>query len=490
MAKVGADIGQQLYEGRWWVPGFEKEKQIGEFYLGKERGLYLRLRIPQGFADTVRTPIKVIHGLDEHGKPLTLFAAGWAGAKLKGAFTTGIYRVGYCFHGLHITKWAEAAFDEVEIDFTHLQGWMNIYGFISKREKEHESVLHYELPENHEFLIDDELTLRFIVTMTTLHDWKDFASIRQEWSLRLVYRKPQTFKRLTHDIRVVRRFLSLAVGRPVNERRLILRRSREHLWRSGKRLARDVLCWTPRMRHQLSEDRIDTRVMLFPFTAVQKQFGIMLVNWFSYQKTMRDVLNLYFSTRENPHLYSGHQFLFLAQAMEVYHRCNTTRYSQVVESKANFKERRKRLKKYLSKVDAKWLDDRLQHANQPNLNQRLLEILSDKRHLLGNYLGDERQFAEIVKCTRNYLTHWSVKKNASKYIADNDKLFEVIQDLRAVLLVCFLSDIGVPDSIVKKVLRRTEFAIVRYDEEDEFESSAPVAGLLTERKPTKKPTKR
>jgi len=471
MAKKSADIGRQIYEGQWWVPGAEDGRILGELFMEREHGLHLRLKIPEGYASIGERPIKVIHGLDQHGKPVTLFQSHCSNQEQSGALTIFTYSVGFCFHGVHLSRWGEAQFDEADAEFTYFQDWMNISGFIPEKTKDGEAILHYQLPEDLEFDSGHGFVLKIFATVSTHSERGDFRSIRQRWTLRLKYKQAKPFKRIRRDLRIVRRFLTLGAKRPVEQMNLTLSRSDDDRWLGGKRLREDIKCYTPEMRDRSDDDRKHAAWMLFAFTDVGSEFGAILNRWFGYHEQLDDVLNLYFSTVENPHLYSNHVFLFLAQALEVYHRSQPAKFAQALESKAEFRKRLARLTKDASKPDAKWLRAALAFANSPTLNTRLLEIFHEKRPILGDFIGNEKEFADLVRRTRNHFTHWSENTKKPGRIAGDDELFDLSFRLKVILQVCFLSDIGVPERIVKKLLDVPKWTVVSFDEEDDDEVS-------------------
>lgn len=486
MAKNGEEPGRQIYEGQWWVPDDENGRILGELFLGREQGLHLRLKIPEGYASIGDRPIKVIHGLDQHGKPITLFQSHCSNQVQSGALTIFTYSVGFCFHGAHFLRWAEARFNEADAQFTFLQDWMNISGFIPEKAEDGEAVLHYRLPEDLEFDSGHGFVLKLFATVSTHGERQDFRSIRQSWTLRLKYRQAQPFKRIRRDLRIVRRLLTLGVKRSVDQLTFTVSRSDDDQWLGGKRLRCDIKCYTPETRDELDDDRKHAAWMLFAFTDVRSEFGTILNRWFDYHEQLDDALNLYFSTVENQHLYSNHVFLFLAQALEVYHRSQPTKFAQAIESKAEFRKRLARLTKDANKADAKWLRAALAFANAPTLNTRLLEIFREKKPILGDFIENEKEFTDLIRRTRNHFTHWSEKTKKLGRIADDDDLFDLSYRLKVILQVCFLSDIGVPERIVKKLLAVPKWTVVSFDEEDDVDVSGPQTPQLRLTAPKKR----
>lgn len=385
---------------------------------------------------------------------------------------------------MHISRWSEATFDEMTVHFTDLAPWVNISGF--KRGKQKNWTIEHERPEEIEFPSGQGFRLVFAASVNHQHA-SDRQSIEEGWLLRLEYKHATPFRTIRAHLLELRRFLMLATQRAVFQTSFVGRRKvdREMLGRVW--LGREITCFTPGMEHEFGKlKRKRSWEMLFTFADVRSAFRRMLPTWLRYGSTFSDALSLYFSCLENKHLYGNHQILFLAQALEVYHRTHVERYKQAVETKAEFRARRKRLTANLDPDDAQWLTDKLQWVNQPTLNERLLDIFESKRSLLGTFLGDEAAFARRIKDLRNHYTHYAAKKKNPDDDHPSDS-FELCYKMRIVLQVCFLSDIGVPEPIIKKLLRKFDWTVVNFTEVDEDEPPIqPPVGTLALKAPAKK----
>lgn len=462
---------ETICEGQWWVPGFEDQKLLGELVRSRKNRIELRFKIAEGFKSGVQQPLKVVHGLDEHGKPVSLFYAMWAGSSQTSALTKFAYNVGYYFHGLHLKSWADAVFDELESELPHLTSWVAISGFLESDKTNPEAKIRYKLPPDRAFDCGKGFKLVLAARMRSNSSIEGTRSIEEIWFLRLVYSKSQPFKRIRRDYQVIRRLLSLATGESLREEPFVLRRKIDSEWFGGKRLPYDVHCIAPGARRSDAKAYLPPFEMRFSFTKVEQVFEKILKNWMTLQVRLEDVLNLFFSTEENAGLYSHHRFLILAQALEVYHRCWGERYSQFVETPIEFASRSKRILALLAKSDAKWLKQKIGGMNRVTLDMRIRAVLADKRKWIAGLVPDEKDFSESVRVLRNQYTHWpnhTERKRRDKPLdtsAISERLFQV-------LLVCILSDLGLPDEIILNAVKHEEGISVSYTEEDEKEQGA------------------
>jgi hypothetical protein len=93
------------------------------------------------------------------------------------------------------------------------------------------------------------------------------------------------------------------------------------------------------------------------------------------------------------------------------------------------------------------LEDGLRHLYQYSLRKRLKDLLEKisknySSELLKDYKEAKRRqsFSDLVTNTRNYLTHFD-KKPEDK-IAEGEELINVTEELKILLEVCLLKEIG------------------------------------------------
>jgi hypothetical protein len=163
--------------------------------------------------------------------------------------------------------------------------------------------------------------------------------------------------------------------------------------------------------------------MLAPYAEIYDRVSEIFVRWFAMEQQVRDCLNLYFATIFGRQLYSHQTFLFLAQAVEVYHRLNMNFVNQV-QSKAEFKRHKNRILESVPD-ERDWLYEKLAHANEKTLAQRLEELLGSHSDEVSEFIPDPQEFAEVVKNIRNHFTHYSTGKKRIEKIASGADLMRL-----------------------------------------------------------------
>lgn len=105
--------------------------------------------------------------------------------------------------------------------------------------------------------------------------------------------------------------------------------------------------------------------------------------------------------------------------------------------------------------DREWLVEKLQYANQKTLAQRLNQILSKYKSEAERFIDDIPRFAEDVKNTRNYHTHFDQNlKRKGKVVEDYEELTRLISQMETLLKICILKDLGITGAPISRLIER------------------------------------
>ena len=208
----------------------------------------------------------------------------------------------------------------------------------------------------------------------------------------------------TIDARVsaLERLLTLLTGQPAFLRNLLLFRNRfGEPQRSAGEIDRGIEIL--RARRDLGRKLSDILTSEFTvrFEEVRSEFGRCLASWLAYHVRFARVLDLYFADRFGDNHPIEVRFIFLAQALEVYHRLAT-------------------------------------RSNDKGLRMRLEELAAKHEKLLYTIIPDAAAFAIRVTNTRNFFTHWGSPRQP---IISNDALPADTERLRRLLQTCIFTDL-------------------------------------------------
>ena len=138
------------------------------------------------------------------------------------------------------------------------------------------------------------------------------------------------------------------------------------------------------------------------------------------------------------------------QAVEAFHRLTD---SSSVTDPVNFREIRDDVKKAIvdrcgeSEISSR-LIEAINFANELTLQRRIESLFSRiERRNLKQLLRDPESFAQVVRQTRNFLTHAGTKRKTN-VVSDPGKLFLLNQELQAFLRLLVLLHLEVPETLV------------------------------------------
>jgi hypothetical protein len=148
----------------------------------------------------------------------------------------------------------------------------------------------------------------------------------------------------------------------------------------------------------------------------------------------------------------SHEATGLAQALEVYHN-STPRFTSSVQTKAEFRKRLKTLLCLAPKAERVWLIEKLQHANQKTLAERLGEILDQHASAVQKFIPNREDFADKIRHTRNYYTHFDDELRRKRKVVEGDELTRLVQQMRTLLSICIFEDLGISGEPISRLIR-------------------------------------
>jgi ApeA N-terminal domain 1 len=158
-------------------------------------------------------------------------------------------------------------------------------------------------------------------------------------------------------------------------------------------------------------ERIKHYEMLVPYNEISTNWGNIVDRWFATYKQFAAVLNLYFAVVFGKELFEEHKFLFLAQAIEGYHRCR--------------------------------------FRTERTFRQRLSEVIEPVSNIVSQFIKDVPQFTKSVKDIRDELTHPGLGAAISH--AETHLLW---RQLKAIFEICFLRDLDVPGAALRRIAQQ------------------------------------
>lgn len=470
-------------EGRWWLPEKPDEVFTGTLHFSDEHQLELIvkrfdafsiLEIPQLSDQFNDHP--VWFGADEGNRPISVFHC----AEKTHSLTKGLLKRNFicsqAFIGKHVESLNEATFAQITIDFSFLQEWLNISSIRETEPTEHGIGIVYRSEPGPVYPLKDGSSLHIQSAISTIGNGygKSQWHVTEHHCIALQLPKPESIAVILKRIKKIRWLLSLLMAYPVHLTKFTVGIQSDGPHGSKFEMQREVEILGSHLGRVTDKEFPNPGQMLLSFSDVSEQFGNLLNSWLDYFVRIEAVFNLYFAVVFSRGLYINHQFLLLAQALEVYHRTN---FEGKTVPTAEFRSRLERIVAATPQEDRHWVREKLQFANEKTLSERLHEILARYPKEANAIVCEPEKFATDIRNTRNYYTHFADDLRKSGKVADHSKLVLLTDRMKRLLEMCFLRDLGLQGKAVLKIVNRPSPEIIKFEATD-LKSQKQAASIL------------
>jgi len=447
------------YKGIWWLPDKPEEQIPGTLRFTPDEGAVLDLI---GSFKDIKDMNKILEpeiilGVSSNGKNITLHKCFETKSSFSfPGFQTSSFYANLVFIGAHFQKLENIKFKSLFVHYLHLDEWVNISGFDIKHLREKEVVIKYKLPEPFQIDISDGLKILINIRATgpSLSFVQKEATIKQKTEIKIETSEDKSFEYYRKIMYHIQNFLSLGIMEPVYPLTI------EGITEVNKEMINDKLYNPPvEIYYKLPDipkapKTLHPFDMLFTFKDISDRFEMFLKNWFEKANTLEPVYDLYFGPLYNPRMYLRHQFLSLIQALEAYHRRN---FEGKYLPDDDYGRVRKKLEEFIDglRIDSSFknaLKNKLKYGNEYSLRKRLKEIFRQYKEITDNFITNKDVFINKVVEIRNYLTHYD--KNSREIAVDKKQLYHITQQLKIVIVICLLSELGFNFKEIKNLLAR------------------------------------
>ena len=438
--------------GNWWLPENPDNQIPGTFrFSPKLTSLNLHGAFEQ-VREILRAPTRtIINGTGDDGTPITLYNCLVKESTITNNNPRVKYFVTYSFHGHHFRNENEIEFNEMSIQFSRLNNWIQTHGFQATNRPPNTMIIEYTAPENIRARINEDLSLSigFGVTRSFSRSDEKEEKITQHVAMNLENRSNLEFFAFLRFVHHLRNFLTLAILGPEHPLS-ITGYSIGIIQRAGEsQFPRPIQIFYS--QGDLPDtSNINEGNMLFTFEEIRENFETYIRNWFDRIDTMGIVGNLYFGTLYNPQSYGNDVFLSIVTSLESFHRIFR---DGTIWDDEYFEDLRNRIIQAVPETDREEVRMRFRYANELTLRRRLRELLEEFGFVLTNELGFNADFIGIIVDTRNYYSHYDLQLR--DHIIENRNLPRFINRLRVIMEACFLSEFGAEQEWVADVIRKS-----------------------------------
>ena len=439
----------QTIEGRWWIFGKAEAPQYGVLSYHPETGLELSVKIATScnFSDVLsnikmqdRVP-KTIIGRDQNDYPVSLFGCSFPGVTRQGGLQTIKARPLAALSGCAFDNWDEVQFDHIHTEYTLLHDWMQ-KSRISIKDDDGTRLVTVSKRETIEIPLPDGVKLIIWQTGGYQHHATGLE-LKEGHGIEFRFPAVQPMETLLKYTMSFQRMLTFLIGTPVITEKIYFHPKNEFsaskaiLLRTNSGIKNAEICTS-------------NHFVIVDYRDIQTRLNEVVWHWYALESRLKDVFNLYFSVVFNDELYSNHRFLFLAQALEVYHRTNP-QFEGAVQSRQDFQVRRDRIIEAVPD-EKKWLKEKLAFANEKTFFMRLLEILEFNKEETKELIDDPECFARIVKNTRNHFTHYATHERQRDGIPDHMDLLQLTDKMKMLLEISIFKELKLSGDPIQRLV--------------------------------------
>lgn len=432
-------LKESSYRGLWWIAGAEK-KVPGVLEYSPLSGLQLTLNgvFESSVVDAMKNvgiDHEVIQGRTETGQRITLLeniGGGRVNRLWSNGYAVAEYHVGTALIGKHFPTVAEAVFTTVAVSAPNLRAFVGVSGISSEPGEPNEVRFSVRPAEKFSFRMG-EFDVDIVHEQTFSNTLSGIA-VDEEPLVRVTAPAACSLDAfLSGPLRSLHTLLMLAVDSVLPLTKIVATAADE----------RDVIV----LHHQNDGPEYPsiahTSELPFALSSIGDREEL-IGRWHAARGKFGPTFDLYFSVMRNHDIPLEHQFLFLVQALESFHRRAHGDNADHLERHAA------RLTTILDAVPGahrKWLQGRLKHSHEPSLEERLNQLHISLPQKVQENIGASRRFAQLTANTRNYLTHFDESRKQDSLVT-LDEFWSANQQLSATLKMLFIHTLGLDDSKV------------------------------------------
>lgn len=404
-------------KGEWFLPTSEDHRVYGTLLFHPSEGTDLEIygSLELEFAPFQFKDQKIILGLSSENQLITLNGClmtksggvKWTRGQ-ESCKQTFKYRVRFILIGIHVKSEEALMFDTISSSIFNLDKWLGISGFKRNKEISKDKIcFEYQTPEPIKFEIDDSAkgTL-YSLLKRPIQDWyKKRIEIEQSVEFEVQVSEHLSINHLLKYLFRFRDFLILAFYKSTYLQKVTLKgESFQSEYAPGKKIRKKVDLYFSMYYFNENEKPMFDMEFIFNYKAIVENFGKIIHNWYSEYAKLEPAIHLLFEQFNTRDQFNINTFLNLTKAAETFHA-------------------------------------RINQSSNEKLYDRLSTLLERySNDLLDTIIPDKVQFAEQVKDSRNYYTHYS--ENKKEKALDGVNLFYLSEKLKLLLVCAFLMNIG------------------------------------------------
>lgn len=368
------------------------------------------------------------------------------------------YNVTFIFKGIHVQSKDDLFFSEATFSTFNLEPWFNPPNMTIKHNFDDWSFgIEGRSTSINNIILNNNITLN-IYHDTSLKSENDLNRhiIEKFTDLNLSYNSKENWLKIWEDIKCFVSFISFCTNEQSYPTKFVLNDNSftQKIGRSVRNIPVEVYFPTTFFNSgSIHSNPIDH---IIPYSIVEEKLEDVLNEWFQLYKSFNIPINLINSRLKLKRLFNENRFLDVAHAVEVFHRLE----SDITKFPIDYFEKLKNtaIEAFQElKKERDWMEQLLRYANEPNLRQRLKDLIN--RYELDFLFEDNKAKKDFINRainTRNYYTHYD--SSIKSFKATGAELIFVTRMLSAILYSCIAAKLSINQlksrKIIKEMLER------------------------------------
>jgi len=455
------------YRGVWWLTSSPEERVVGTLFFDGMSAPRLSLDGSLvGASSAINRPDEheIVQGMTATGTRVTLLGPMQIHSNMSfpGLHTTELL-ADMAILGWHFSSVSEMRFSLMRFRYDLLDEWLQLSGFTRDIDRAQNTLIQlsvkYRPPPSHETLVANA-RVKFVFDLSG--NETTFAhTLQQKTFIEVEPPGALSFEAFWENYFYhIQNFLSLGLAAPVRVVQIqahVARETTTSIEREGAIQRPSTVNIVLASNSPTSaKATVSASDMLYDFPEIKDNFGAYLARWIARADILSPVYDLYFGTLYNAETYIELQFLSLAQAVESYHR---RVYAGRYLGADAFEPVRQALSQTLlqqrlgvtPEVREAFIG-KMKYLDELSLRKRLKDLLLTLGTLHAPFISNTSLFVAKVVDTRNYLTHYTeeLRENSASGVA----LIDLTQQLRFLLEICLLHEMGFTDERIGQITQR------------------------------------
>ena len=298
--------------GIWWLPESPDERSMGDLKLAPDKSPELKLTVESSSSLKEARYPNVLHGCNQHGKPITLFHLGRHNASLSSAITKLRYSAGYALLGVRLASRNELRAGVLRFHMQHLFEWVARSAFQDQTVGWTEGTIKYVCPEPVSAAAGSDLTLKIVSTSGAWSKLRN-RGVSEDAYVEFSSEAKFDFNWCEELVTAFRHLLHFASLETVYPTRITCSKFDDPKALGGQ----EAEIVSGAYREEI-ESEFQSAWWVFQLPDVQADFGSFLGNWLATVKKYEEALGCYFTTVYFS-LPDSVQHICLTQALIAFH---------------------------------------------------------------------------------------------------------------------------------------------------------------------------